>query len=72
MSKKIAIPRTKTHVKTRSENSSNSEVVTQVVSFDLPTQTLERIKLKANSCGVSWQSLIKVWLCEKLSAKTFS
>ena len=41
---------------------------TQSISLRLPLHTLERIKSAANARDVPYQSLIKVWLEEKLSA----
>jgi predicted DNA binding CopG/RHH family protein len=41
---------------------------TQSISLRLPLLTLERIKTAANARDVPHQSLIKVWLEEKLSA----
>ena len=45
----------------------NLKPSTQVISLQLPADMLERIKVKANFCDVSYQSLIKIWLYEKLS-----
>jgi predicted DNA binding CopG/RHH family protein len=41
---------------------------TQSISLRLPKHTLERIKAAANARDVPYQSLIKMWLEEKLSA----
>ena len=41
---------------------------TRSISLRLPLRMLERIKAEANSRDVPYQSLIKVWLEEKLSA----
>ena len=41
---------------------------TQSISLRLPLHMLERIKVKANARDVPYQSLIKIWLEEKLSA----
>ena len=41
---------------------------TQSISLRLPVHMLERIKAAANARDVPYQSLIKVWLEEKLSA----
>lgn len=41
---------------------------TQSISLRLPVHMLERIKVEANSRDVPYQSLIKIWLDEKLSA----
>jgi predicted DNA binding CopG/RHH family protein len=40
---------------------------TQAISLRLPVALLERIKLEANKRDVPYQSLIKVWLSEKVS-----
>ena len=47
----------------------NVKVLTQTVSLRLPVFLLERIKVEANKRDVPYQSLIKVWLAEKLSTK---
>ena len=41
---------------------------TRSISLRLPVRMLERIKAEANSREVPYQSLIKIWLEEKLSA----
>jgi predicted DNA binding CopG/RHH family protein len=41
---------------------------TRSISLRLPLRLLERIKAEANSRDVPYQSLIKVWLEEKISA----
>jgi len=46
----------------------NLKPSTQSISLRLPIHTLERIKSAANARDVPYQSLIKVWLEEKLSA----
>ena len=46
----------------------NLKPSTQSISLRLPLHTLERIKAAANARDVPYQSLIKVWLEEKLSA----
>jgi predicted DNA binding CopG/RHH family protein len=46
----------------------NLKPSTQSISLRLPIHTLERIKAAANARDVPYQSLIKVWLEEKLSA----
>ncbi len=46
----------------------NLKPTTQSISLRLPMHTLERIKAAANARDVPYQSLIKVWLEEKLSA----
>ena len=40
---------------------------TQAISLRLPVSLLERIKLEANKRDVPYQSLIKMWLTEKVS-----
>lgn len=40
---------------------------TQSISLRLPLHLLERIKIAANEHDVPYQSLIKIWLVEKLS-----
>ena len=45
----------------------NLKPSTQSISLRLPVHTLERIKAAANARDVPYQSLIKVWLEEKLS-----
>ena len=46
----------------------NLKPSTQSISLRLPVHTLERIKAATNARDVPYQSLIKVWLEEKLSA----
>ncbi len=46
----------------------NLKPSTQSISLRLPLHTLERIKAAANARDVPYQSLIKVWLEEKLTA----
>ena len=46
----------------------NLKPTTQSISLRLPLSMLERIKVEANSRDVPYQSLIKIWLDEKLSA----
>ena len=41
---------------------------TQSISLRLPLHMLERIKVEANKRDVPYQSLIKIWLEEKLSS----
>ena len=41
---------------------------TRSISLRLPLRILERIKAEANARDVPYQSLIKIWLEEKLSA----
>jgi predicted DNA binding CopG/RHH family protein len=45
----------------------NVKLSTQAISLRLPVSLLERIKLEANKRDVPYQSLIKVWLLEKVS-----
>ena len=45
----------------------NLKPSTQSISLRLPVRLLERIKIEANSRDVPYQSLIKIWLDEKLS-----
>ena len=45
----------------------NLKPSTQTISLRLPTPLLERIKIEANKRDVPYQSLIKVWLNEKVS-----
>ncbi|MGZ3689824.1 MAG: BrnA antitoxin family protein [Bdellovibrionota bacterium] len=46
----------------------NLKPSTQSISLRQPLHTLERLKAAANARDVPYQSLIKVWLEEKLSA----
>ena len=46
----------------------NLKPTTQSISLRLPLSMLERIKVEANARDVPYQSLIKIWLDEKLSA----
>ena len=41
---------------------------TKAISLRLPVDLLERIKMAANKRDVPYQSLIKVWLSEKVDA----
>lgn len=41
---------------------------TKAISLRLPVNLLERIKIAANKRDVPYQSLIKVWLAEKVDA----
>lgn len=41
---------------------------TKAISLRLPLDLLERIKVAANKRDVPYQSLVKVWLSEKLDA----
>jgi len=45
----------------------NLKPSTRSISLRLPVHTLERLKAAANVRDVPYQSLIKVWLEEKLS-----
>lgn len=47
----------------------NLKLSTAAISLRLPQGTLERIKVAANKRDVPYQSLIKVWLEEKLKAE---
>ncbi len=47
----------------------NVKLSTQAISLRLPLSLLERIKLEANKRDVPYQSLIKVWLSEKISKR---
>jgi predicted DNA binding CopG/RHH family protein len=49
-------------------NFSNLKPSTQSISLRLPVHLLRRIKVAANARDVPYQSLIKIWLEEKLSA----
>ncbi|TAH53710.1 MAG: hypothetical protein EYC68_02890 [Chloroflexota bacterium] len=44
----------------------NLKPSTQTISLRLPTPLLERIKIEANKRDVPYQSLIKIWLKEKV------
>lgn len=46
----------------------NLKPTTRSISLRLPLRMLERIKAEANARDVPYQSLIKIWLEEKLSA----
>jgi predicted DNA binding CopG/RHH family protein len=46
----------------------NLKLSTTSISLRLPLGMLERIKIEANKQDVPYQSLIKVWLNEKLGA----
>ncbi|MHB1530499.1 MAG: type II toxin-antitoxin system BrnA family antitoxin [Acidiferrobacteraceae bacterium] len=45
----------------------NLKPSTQAISLRLPLSMLERLKIEANKRDVPYQSLIKIWLEEKLS-----
>ena len=49
----------------------NIKQSTQAISLRLPESLLERIKLEANKRDVPYQSLIKVWLAEKVAVLRF-
>jgi predicted DNA binding CopG/RHH family protein len=46
----------------------NLKPSTKAISLRLPVDLLERIKVAANKQDVPYQSLIKVWLSEKIDA----
>ena len=46
----------------------NLKPSTKAISLRLPVDLLERIKIAANKRDVPYQSLIKVWLSEKIDA----
>lgn len=46
----------------------NLKPTTQAISLRLPAHLLERIKAAANARDVPYQSLIKVWLEEKVKS----
>ena len=46
----------------------NLKPSTRAISLRLPVDLLERIKIAANRQDVPYQSLIKVWLAEKVDA----
>lgn len=45
----------------------NLKLTTRTISLRLPTPLLEQIKIEANKRDIPYQSLIKVWLKEKVS-----
>ena len=47
----------------------NLKPSTKAISLRLPVDLLERIKVAANQRDVPYQSLIKVWLAEKVDAQ---
>lgn len=47
----------------------NLKLSTQSISIRLPVAMLEQIKIEANKRDVPYQSLIKVWLAEKVHNK---
>jgi predicted DNA binding CopG/RHH family protein len=44
----------------------NLKPSTTTISIRLPLGLLEQIKIVANKCDVPYQSLIKMWLAEKM------
>ena len=46
----------------------NLKPTTQSISIRLTVDMIERLKLAANKKDVPYQSLVKIWLDEKLSA----
>ncbi len=46
----------------------NLKLSTQSISIRLPLGMLEKIKIEANKRDVPYQSLIKVWLAERVKA----
>jgi predicted DNA binding CopG/RHH family protein len=44
----------------------NLKPSTTTISIRLPLDLLEQIKIAANKCDVPYQSLIKMWLAEKV------
>ncbi|MDP2751192.1 MAG: BrnA antitoxin family protein [Rhodocyclaceae bacterium] len=50
----------------------NLKPTTQTISLRLPRHLLDSIRLAANARDVPYQSLIKVWLQEKLCSATSS
>jgi predicted DNA binding CopG/RHH family protein len=55
--------------KAQRERLPNLKLSTTSISLRLTQSTLERIKIAANKRDVPYQSLIKVWLDEKLDAE---
>ena len=47
----------------------NVRLSTRAISLRLPVALLERIKLEANKWDVPYQSLMKVWLAEKVAKR---
>jgi predicted DNA binding CopG/RHH family protein len=54
--------------KAKAVNFPNLKPSTTSISLRLPVSLLERIKIAANEQDVPYQSLIKVWLAEKVDA----
>ncbi len=46
----------------------NLKPSTRLISLQMPVYLLERIKVEANRRDVSYKTLIKVWLDEKIAA----
>jgi predicted DNA binding CopG/RHH family protein len=55
--------------KAQSARFPNLKLSTSAISLRLPQGLLDRIKVAANKRDVPYQSLIKVWLAEKLDAE---
>lgn len=55
--------------KAKPEALPNLKPSTQTISLRLPQHLLDSIKLAANSRDVPYQSLIKVWLQEKVASR---
>jgi predicted DNA binding CopG/RHH family protein len=55
--------------KARSVTLPNLKPTTKTISLRLPQHLLDSIKLAANARDVPYQSLIKVWLQEKLKSQ---
>jgi len=47
----------------------NLKPSTKSISIRLPVDLLERIKVEANRRDVPYQSLIKLWLCERVDKR---
>lgn len=52
--------------KARRASFPNLKLSTATISLRLPQGTLDRIKIEANKRDVPYQSLIKMWLSEKV------
>jgi len=48
----------------------NLKPTTTAISLRLPQSTLDSIKIQANKMDVPYQSLMKIWLAEKLAEST--
>lgn len=55
--------------KTQQARFPNLKPSTQAISLRLPLALLEQIKIEANRRDVPYQSLIKIWLAEKVQRK---